>query len=105
MSSIAELKSNTNATIEASITAISPTRSVTTARGPGTVADATLEDGSGAVTFALWNQDIAKYHAGQKVRIKDGWVKEFKGKLQIALGRSGTVELLQPAPPEQTDFR
>lgn len=91
---ISLLKANSNATIEATIEAISPTRDVSTQRGPGRVADATLKDDSGSIQMSLWNQDIERFKVGQRIKIHDGWVKEWKGKLQIGLGRSGRVEVL-----------
>jgi ssDNA-binding replication factor A large subunit len=94
MPGISELRPNTNATIEATISAISPVRQVSTSRGPSEVADATLQDDTGTVIFTLWGDATTKYQVGQKVRITDGWVKEFRGKLQVSLGRSGSVTIL-----------
>ena len=91
MAGISSLRANSNATIEATITAISEPRDVTTSRGPSRVADATLKDETGTVTLTLWGDDIKKYSVGQKVKITDGWVKDFRGKLQVSMGRSGTI--------------
>lgn len=93
MPGIASLRANSNATIDATITAISPVRDVSTSRGPSQVADATLQDETGTITLTLWGEDTKKYAVGQKVRINDGWVKEFRGKLQISMGRSGTIQV------------
>lgn len=101
MAGIANLTPNGNATIEATIVAISPPRDVTTKRGPRRVADATLKDDSGTIALTLWNEDTTRYRVGQKVKITDGWVIEFQGKLQIGLGRSGSVHVLAEAPPSQ----
>jgi replication factor A1 len=94
MPGITTLRANSNATIEATITAISPVRDVTTARGPGRVADATLQDDTGTITLTLWGDDIARYSVGQKIKISDGWVKDFRGKLQISAGRTGKITIL-----------
>ncbi|HEV2317049.1 MAG TPA: OB-fold nucleic acid binding domain-containing protein [Thermoplasmata archaeon] len=94
MPGIASLRANSNATIDATITAISPPRDVTTARGPTQVADATLQDDTGTIVLTLWGEDIRKYSVGQKVHITDGWVKDFRGKLQVSMGRSGTIKVL-----------
>lgn len=91
MAGISSLRANSNATIEATITAISDARDVTTSRGPSKVADATLKDDTGTITLTLWGDDIKKYSVGQKVKITDGWVKDFRGKLQVSMGRSGTI--------------
>ncbi len=93
MAPIAQLRANANATIDATITAISPIRDVTTSRGPSQVADATLQDESGTITLTLWGEDAKRYQVGQKIRITDGWVKEYRGKLQVSMGRSGRISL------------
>ncbi len=94
MPGIGSLRANANATIEATITAISPVRDVSTSRGPARVADATLQDETGTITLTLWNDEAGRYSVGQKVKITDGWVKDFRGKLQISMGRSGTIQVL-----------
>ena len=91
MAPIAALRANSNANIDATITAISPVRDVTTSRGPSQVADATLQDDSGTITLTLWGDDTKRFKIGQKVKITDGWVKDFRGKLQVSLGRSGKI--------------
>ena len=93
MPGIATLRANQNATIEATITAISAVRDVTTSRGASQVADATLQDDTGTITLTLWGEDVKKYSVGQKVHITDAWVKDFRGKLQVSMGRSGTISI------------
>jgi replication factor A1 len=94
MAGIATLRANSNATFEATITAISAVRDVTTSRGASKVADATLQDESGTITLTLWGDDTKNYTVGQKVQITDGWVKDFRGKLQVSMGRSGTIRIV-----------
>ena len=83
-----------NATIDAKITAISEPRDVSTSRGPSKVADATLQDDTGTITLTLWGDDITKYSVGQRVQITDGWVKDFRGKLQVSMGRTGKIAVV-----------
>ena len=92
MGDIASIRANQNATFSAAITAISAPREVTTSRGTSSVADATLQDETGTTTLTLWGDDISKYKVGTKIQITDGWVKDFKGKLQVSLGRSGKID-------------
>ncbi len=94
MPGIATLRANANATIEGTITAISPVRDVTTSRGPSRVADATVQDPTGTITLTLWGDDAGRYSVGQKIKITDGWVKDFRGKLQISMGRTGRIEIV-----------
>ena len=94
MADIASIKANQNATFTATITAISAPREVTTSRGTSSVADATLQDESGTISFTLWGEDIAKYKVGMKIQVTDGWVRDFRGKPQVSLGRSGKITVL-----------
>ncbi|MCI4342649.1 MAG: OB-fold nucleic acid binding domain-containing protein [Thermoplasmata archaeon] len=94
MPGIATLRANQNATFLATITAISAPREVTTSRGASQVADATLQDETGTTTLTLWGEDIQRYSVGQKVQITDGWVKDFRGKLQVSMGRSGKIAVV-----------
>jgi len=94
MAGIATLRANQNATFLATITAISAPREVTTSRGASQVADATLQDETGTTTLTLWGEDIQRYSVGQKVQITDGWVKDFRGKLQVSMGRSGKIAIV-----------
>jgi replication factor A1 len=93
MASIASLRANSSATIDGTITAISAVREVNTVRGPSRVADATIQDETGTIVLTLWGEDTKRYTIGQKLRITDGWVKDFRGKLQISPGRSGRIEI------------
>ena len=56
------------------------------------VADAILEDDSGTVKLTLWNDDIDKYKAGDKVKITNGYVNEFQGEKQLTAGKFGKME-------------
>ena len=94
MPGIATLRANQNATFLATITAISAPREVTTSRGASQVADATLQDETGTTTLTLWGEDIQRYSVGQKVQITDGWVKDFRGKLQVSMGRYGKISVV-----------
>jgi len=94
MPGIATLRANSNATFTATITAVSAPREVTTSRGTSKVADATLQDETGTTTLTLWGDDVQKYTVGQKVQITDGWVKDFRGKLQVSMGRSGKIAIV-----------
>jgi replication factor A1 len=95
MAGIASLRANSNATFTATITAVSAPREVTTSRGASQVADATLQDETGTTTLTLWGEDIQRYSVGQKIQITDGWVKDFRGKLQVSMGRSGKITVVQ----------
>ena len=93
---ISALRPNCEATLEATVASVGPTREVDTSRGPAEVADATLQDASGTVKLVLWGPQIAKVQAGQRVRLAGAWVKEYRGRLQLSLGRNASMAVLGP---------
>ncbi|VVB65320.1 Single-stranded DNA binding protein Ssb [Candidatus Gugararchaeum adminiculabundum] len=90
---ISELKAGAgNSTIDAECTAKEEPREVLTRYGKKTsVANATLKDASGEITLSLWGEHIDRVNVGDKVKIENGWVSEFKGNLQISAGKYGKL--------------
>jgi len=56
------------------------------------VRNAVLKDGTGEISFVLWGDEVELVAEGEKVRIVDGWVKDYKGRPQVSLGRTGRLE-------------
>jgi replication factor A1 len=77
--------------VTGTIKTISELREVQTKFGPGQVATATLQDSSGSVSVALWNENIEKVSVGQTVTIENGYVDSFRGELQLQVGRYGKI--------------
>jgi replication factor A1 len=55
---------------------------------------ATLVDDGAEIKLALWNYDMEGVEAGRRIRVEDGYVTAFKGKLQLNVGFTGRVVLL-----------
>ncbi len=71
-------------------------RAFASANGSGTVCNAAVKDEDGEeVSLTLWNDDYKKVNDGDKVKITNGWVTEYKGKIQISAGKKGTIETIQ----------
>ena len=60
----------------------------------GKVANAIAKDETGDVKLTLWNEDIEKVKAGDKVKITNGYVSEWQGELQLGTGKFGTLEVI-----------
>ena len=94
---ISELKART-ACDEITLTVIEkmPVRDFTSGSGGrGKVCDAKCTDEAGdSITLTLWNKDIDFVEANQKIKITNGWVGEWQGKLQISKGRTGKMEVI-----------
>ncbi|MBL7055648.1 hypothetical protein ISS07_01920 [Candidatus Woesearchaeota archaeon] len=60
----------------------------------GRVANAIGKDASGDIKITLWNDDIGKVKAGDKVKIENGYVSEWQGELQLGTGKFGKMEVI-----------
>ena len=60
----------------------------------GKVATAVAKDETGDVKITLWNDDIEKVKAGDKIKIANGYVSEWQGEIQLTTGRFGKIEVI-----------
>ena len=81
--------------VEGKIADISEPRRVNTRYGPRSVADATLEDETGSIKLSLWEERINAVNIGDKVRISNAYVTEFRNQLQLNIPRSGKLEIIE----------
>ena len=82
--------------IEASVIQKSETREVRSKFTNETfrVADATIEDETGTITLTLWNEQTEQVNVGDRVKIENGYIKSFRGELQLNSGKYGTLTVL-----------
>jgi replication factor A1 len=66
----------------------------------GRVCNVKAKDGSGEVKMTLWNEDVDKVNAGDKIHLQNGWCSEFKGEIQISSGKFGKIEIVEQGNPE-----
>ena len=64
---------------------------------PGRVATAIAKDETGDVKLSLWNEDIDRVKAGDKVHISNGYANEWQGEIQLTTGRMGKMEIVGKA--------
>lgn len=92
---ISDLRPSRVATVEATVTVLDPIREVGTRDG-GTikVRNGRLKDSTGEIALVLWGAEVDLVQPGDRVRIVEGWVKDYQGRPQVSLGRSGKLEKL-----------
>ena len=61
---------------------------------PGKVANAVAKDETGDIKLTLWNEDIDKVKAGDKIHLTNGYVNEWQGEMQLTTGRLGKLEIV-----------
>ena len=92
---ISDLQPSRVATIEATVVQLDEPREVPKREGGTTkVRNARLKDGTGEIALVLWGAEVDLVQQGDKVRITEGWVKDYQGRPQIGLGRTGKLEKL-----------
>jgi len=94
---ISDLRPGRVATIEAMVARLEPVREFEP-QGGGTkkVRNGILKDGTAEIQFVLWGDEVDAVAEGESVRIVDGWVRDYKGRPQISLGKVGKLEKLHP---------
>ena len=92
---ISDLRPSRAATIEAIVVKLEPVREITQRDGQKKkVRNGRLKDDTGEIGLVLWGDEVELVAEGERVRIIEGWVKDYQGRPQISLGRSGRLEKL-----------
>jgi len=55
----------------------------------------TISDGTGSIKFPLWNAQINMVSIGDTVQIDNGRVKTFRGELQVSVGKTGKLTVIE----------
>ncbi len=78
------------------VVSVAPPRIVSTKSGRKTqLTEVLVADETGTAILSIWGfREGQGLSAGKVIKINDGWAKEWKGKMQLTLGRAGTMEEL-----------
>ena len=79
--------------VEGEITNCTSPRSVMSRKTgePLKVMDVTLVDDTGSISFIVWNEQIKQIEDANKLRIENGYVKSYRGNLQLSISKWGTI--------------
>ena len=96
---VSELKAGANSVeVEGTITEKSEPRKVVTKYGKMlSVCDAVFSDDTGSITLSLWEDNVNLVNVGDKVKITNGYVSEFRGSPQLSTGKYGKIEVTEKA--------
>jgi replication factor A1 len=87
------------ATVEGTVVQLEPTREIDTRDGGRKkVRNARLKDATGEIALVLWGSEVDLVAEGERVRLVEAWVSDYRGRAQISLGRTGKLTKLPPAP-------
>lgn len=93
---ISELKTGDGkVVVEGAIIEKGEVRDISTKYGQTQVCESVLEDDSGVITLVLWGDQIKDVQEGDRVRVENGYVKEWNNAMQLNVGRFGTIKVLK----------
>lgn len=92
---ISELKANQGGiNLEVEVTSVGEVKSFIRFGRVIRVANANIKDDSGETSLTLWNNEIDSVKPDAKIKITNGFVKEFQGELTVTAGKFGKIEVL-----------
>lgn len=92
---ISELNLNSRkVNVEAKVISMDDPREITTRFGQTQVANATVEDETGTIKLVLWGDETEKCKEGDRIKVENGFVKEWNGELQLSIGKFGKLTVL-----------
>lgn len=77
------------------ILSLEPVREVQTRYGKARVTTALAGDETGTIRLSLWNDDIDRVDEGVIVEVHNGFVKTFRGEMELSSGRFGELVLVE----------
>ena len=92
---VADLNANIRrVTVTGSVSGKEEPREINTRYGKTMLSNAVLEDDSGSITLVLWGDECDRVSENDKIKIENGFVKEWNGSLQLSVGRYGKMVVL-----------
>jgi len=87
-----------NVTVRVKVLSVGKPRVIETKKGTRTISNAVVGDNTGRVEAVLWGERTTSLKEGDVVEISGAWVTEFRGKVQLNIGKSTSIMRL----PEDT---
>ena len=92
---ISEITANSrNVEIEATVIEKDDSREINTRHGATRISNAKIEDATGSIKLVLWGDETEKIKQGDRIKIENGFVKEWNGELQLSVGLYGKLTVL-----------
>jgi len=80
-----------NVTVRVRVLNTTQPRTIETKKGTRTISNAIVGDSTGRVEAVLWGEKAATLKAGDVVEIKGAWVTEYRGKVQLNIGKGTSI--------------
>ena len=83
-----------NVTVKVRVLSAGEPRTIETKKGTRTISNAVVGDSTGRVETVLWGDKATALKVGDVVEIKGAWVTEYRGKVQLNVGKSTQISPL-----------
>lgn len=83
-----------NVTVRVRVLETGEPRTIDTKKGTRTISNAIVGDSTGRVEVVLWGEKAGTLKAGDVVEINGAWVTEFRGRVQLNVGKSSNIKQL-----------
>jgi len=83
-----------NVTVKVKVLSVGKPRVIETKKGTRTINNAVVGDNTGRVEAVLWGEKTSSLREGDVVEISGAWVTQFKGKVQLNVGKSTSITKL-----------
>ena len=81
-----------NVEIRVRVLEVTEPRVVETRSGSRTLSEAVVGDETGRVSLTLWGEHAGKLAEGQAIAIHNAFTTAYRGKVQLNVGRRGSIE-------------
>lgn len=92
-----------NVSVKARVLSSEPPHVIQTKKGPRTISNAVIGDSTGRVEVTAWGEKAGQLTEGEAVEIKGGWTTEFRGKVQLNIGRTTEVKKIDDSEVPQAE--
>ncbi len=83
-----------NVNVKGRVIEASPPKTINTRKGIRTISNAVIGDETGRVQVTLWGSKAGTLKEGEVVEIEGAWTTSFRGKVQLNVGRSTEVKIV-----------
>jgi len=68
------------------------------------LAEALVGDETGSIYLTLWDDAVDEIDVGRVLRLKNAFVKLYRGSMRLNLGRTGNYEFVEDAPFKEVNL-
>ncbi len=78
-------------------------KSINTRSGQRTISEALVGDDTGRIKLTLWGKAAGSVKEGQAIRLSGAWTTAFRGEVQLNIGGSNNVHIVDDSEVPQAD--